>query len=56
MNIEDLKCCGNCEHFEKWDDLECKVEEEGEYTWVSNVCKKWSFGLESYADRIKERS
>ncbi len=46
MNIEDLKCCGNCKHSENW--KECVLEGD----WSSyNYCDGWQFDNRSQEER-----
>ena len=52
MELNDLKCCGNCEHF---DYKRCSLEDEGGlyFPEADVLCKKWKWDANIMSERIK---
>lgn len=51
-NYEDLKCCGNCAHYEHADNTCNQKHEFDREGW--EVCEKWKFDDFKQKDRMQE--
>lgn len=52
MKLEDLKCCGNCEHF---DSARCGLEDDRGLYFPDpdSLCEKWTWDANTDEERIK---
>lgn len=52
MELEDLKCCGNCEHF---CEDKCSKADEGGFNFPEpdTLCENWKWDANTNEERIK---